>query len=175
MNETIATRRVKRLTMIQKFSPIVILAVLFGVMTIVNPSFLQRASLMNLLKQCAVYGILAIGETYMIMTGGIDLSVRICDRPGSRPDQRDSHGDREYTGFHCNIGNADDFKRIGSADYRRAFDYRYREVDHYGRCKIRSGYRIPLCGACILRGAFGRLVSAGEDDFGEEFSCDRRK
>lgn len=39
MNETIATRRVKRLTMIQKFSPIVILAVLFGVMTIVNPSF----------------------------------------------------------------------------------------------------------------------------------------
>ena len=75
MNETIATRRVKRLTMIQKFSPIVILAVLFGVMTIVNPSFLQRASLMNLLKQCAVHGILAIGETYMIMTGGIDLSV----------------------------------------------------------------------------------------------------
>ena len=74
MND-LAMKRVKRLTRQQRFSPIAIFLALFIIMTIVSPTFLQRASVMNLLKQCAVYGILAIGETFVIMTGGIDLSV----------------------------------------------------------------------------------------------------
>ena len=74
MND-LAMKRVKRLTRLQRFSPIAIFLALFIIMTIVSPTFLQRASVMNLLKQCAVYGILAIGETFVIMTGGIDLSV----------------------------------------------------------------------------------------------------
>ena len=68
MND-LAMKRVKRLTRLQRFSPIAIFLALFIIMTIVSPTFLQRASVMNLLKQCAVYGILAIGETFVIMGG----------------------------------------------------------------------------------------------------------
>lgn len=75
MIESIAQKRAKRLNNILRFGPIVMLVVLFVVMASISPRLLQRASIMNILKQCAVYGILAIGETYMIMTGGIDLSV----------------------------------------------------------------------------------------------------
>ena len=48
MND-LAMKRVKRLTRLQRFSPIAIFLALFIIMTIVSPTFLQRASVMNLL------------------------------------------------------------------------------------------------------------------------------
>lgn len=39
------------------------------------PPFLSPASLLNILNQSAVYGILSVGMTFVILTGGIDLSV----------------------------------------------------------------------------------------------------
>lgn len=38
-------------------------------------SFLSAASLVNILNQSAKYGVLAVGMTFVILTGGIDLSV----------------------------------------------------------------------------------------------------
>ena len=40
-----------------------------------RPSFLSVASLVNILNQSAVYGVLSVGMTFVILTGGIDLSV----------------------------------------------------------------------------------------------------
>ncbi len=40
-----------------------------------RPSFLSLASLVNVLNQSAVYGVLSVGMTFVILTGGIDLSV----------------------------------------------------------------------------------------------------
>jgi ribose transport system permease protein len=40
-----------------------------------RPSFLSVASLINILNQSAVYGVLSVGMTLVILTGGIDLSV----------------------------------------------------------------------------------------------------
>ena len=49
--------------------------VLAIVLSLLSPYFLKTANLLNLLDQSVVVGIVAIGMTFVILTGGIDLSV----------------------------------------------------------------------------------------------------
>jgi len=42
---------------------------------VISPTFLQVANLINVLRQIALYGIVSIGMTFVILTAGIDLSV----------------------------------------------------------------------------------------------------
>ena len=44
-------------------------------MSILNPSFLDLSNLLNLLRQISINGLIAFGMTFIILTGGIDLSV----------------------------------------------------------------------------------------------------
>ncbi len=52
----------------------VILALVIG-FGIAKPFFLDSNNLLNVLLQSAVVGILALGQTYVLLTGGIDLSL----------------------------------------------------------------------------------------------------
>ena len=45
------------------------------VMTILSPVFLTVTNVLNVIRQSSIYGIMAIGMTFVILTGGIDLSV----------------------------------------------------------------------------------------------------
>ena len=51
------------------------LVVLIVVASFVSPHFLKPTNILNVLRQVAMYGILGIGMTYVILTKGIDLSV----------------------------------------------------------------------------------------------------
>ena len=51
------------------------LIIAFIVFTIVNPRFLQPWTISILLQQVAIIAALAIGQTLIILTAGIDLSV----------------------------------------------------------------------------------------------------
>jgi erythritol transport system permease protein len=51
------------------------LVVLFVIFTSLSPNFIQPTNLEILAKQTAINAILAIGMTFVIITGGIDLSV----------------------------------------------------------------------------------------------------
>lgn len=51
---------------------IVLLVLGFG---IAKPLFLDSGNLINVLLQASVVGILAVGETFVLITGGIDLSI----------------------------------------------------------------------------------------------------
>ena len=54
----------------------VILLIIGLMMTIVKPdTFATQENLFNVVKQISIVTIIAIGETYVIITGGIDLSV----------------------------------------------------------------------------------------------------
>jgi len=53
----------------------VFLAGVFAVAAIVSPAFLQTRNLFNILRQASALGILAIGQTVVVISGGIDLSV----------------------------------------------------------------------------------------------------
>lgn len=52
-----------------------LLVVLCVVLAILNPSFLGGANLQNLARLIGIYGIFSLGIGFVIITGGIDLSV----------------------------------------------------------------------------------------------------
>lgn len=58
-----------------KYRVFVIFLVLFAVMAIFSDSFLTRGNILNMLRQLSINGIVAVGMTFVLITGGIDLSV----------------------------------------------------------------------------------------------------
>lgn len=60
---------------VDKLGPVIALVFLVIVITVLNPSFVSINNLMNLLRQVSVNGFIAFGMTFVILTGGIDLSV----------------------------------------------------------------------------------------------------
>jgi ribose/xylose/arabinose/galactoside ABC-type transport system permease subunit len=51
------------------------LVVLMTTLSLARPNFLNFANLINLLRQISINGILAVGVTYVLLTGGVDLSL----------------------------------------------------------------------------------------------------
>jgi ribose transport system permease protein len=65
----------KRFTRIAESNLIIIMAVLIFALWMANDMFLSFVNVTNLLRQTAIIGVLAIGMTFVILSGGIDLSV----------------------------------------------------------------------------------------------------
>jgi ribose transport system permease protein len=61
--------------MTQKLGPLLGLIILFIIVSILNPSFLEPLNILNLLRQVSINALIAFGMTFVILTGGIDLSV----------------------------------------------------------------------------------------------------
>jgi len=59
----------------QKYGSYATLLILFGVASILSPVFLTETNIFTMLRQATALGILAIGQTFVILAGGIDLSV----------------------------------------------------------------------------------------------------
>jgi ribose transport system permease protein len=49
--------------------------IICAVMTILSPVFLTVTNIRNVVRQSSIFGVMAIGMTFVILTGGIDLSV----------------------------------------------------------------------------------------------------
>lgn len=60
---------------VEKSAIYIILAVVFAAAAIASPVFLKNKNILNVIRQASILGIVAIGQTYVILTGGIDLSV----------------------------------------------------------------------------------------------------
>ncbi len=61
--------------LLTKLGPLIGLILLVVVITILNPSFLTMDNLLNVLRQVSISALIAFGMTFVILTGGIDLSV----------------------------------------------------------------------------------------------------
>lgn len=61
--------------LITKLGPLIGLFLLVIVITVLNPSFLSVNNLLNVLRQVSISALIAFGMTFVILTGGIDLSV----------------------------------------------------------------------------------------------------
>jgi ribose/xylose/arabinose/galactoside ABC-type transport system permease subunit len=59
----------------QRLGVLLALLILVVIANYVSDRFLTVPNLLNVLRQVAIVGILAIGQTYVILTAGIDLSV----------------------------------------------------------------------------------------------------
>jgi ribose transport system permease protein len=55
--------------------PLLVLVVLIAGLALINPRFLSPINLANLTRQTSILVILAIGETFIILMGSIDLSI----------------------------------------------------------------------------------------------------
>jgi inositol transport system permease protein len=58
-----------------RFAPLIFLVVLMAGFSIAEPRFLTPLNLFNVLRQVSIYGLLAVGMTFVILTAGIDLSI----------------------------------------------------------------------------------------------------
>ena len=58
-----------------KYAPFIALAILFVISAIASPYFLKTRNLLNIFRQVSYTGIIGLGMTFVIISGGIDLSV----------------------------------------------------------------------------------------------------
>jgi len=58
-----------------KYGVVFGLAIIFIFFTIMKPKFSSIENILNMLRQTSINGFLAIGMTFVVLTGGIDLSV----------------------------------------------------------------------------------------------------
>jgi len=66
---------VKKENKLLKNKPLIGLIIFGVIVSILNPRFLSTANLLNILRQTSINAIIAAGMTFVILTGGIDLSV----------------------------------------------------------------------------------------------------
>lgn len=71
----LAEKKSTRKELIGKLGPLLALIVLVIFVTILNPGFIAPNNLLNLLRQVSTNALIAFGMTFVILTGGIDLSV----------------------------------------------------------------------------------------------------
>lgn len=64
----------KAILMKTEVSMVAIIGLIFILSSVGTENFLTAYNLTNILKQCAIIGIISIAETYVIITGGIDIS-----------------------------------------------------------------------------------------------------
>lgn len=60
---------------IAKYGVIIGLVIIMVFFTVMKAKFLTVENMMNMLRQTSINGLLAIGMTFVVLTGGIDLSV----------------------------------------------------------------------------------------------------
>ncbi len=61
--------------MVSKYGSLAALFLMIIVMTAIKPRFINPTNLRNILRLASINGLLAIGMTFVCLTGGIDLSV----------------------------------------------------------------------------------------------------
>lgn len=61
--------------LLREMGPLIGLVVLFVVIAVMNDRFVSPSNLSNLLRQVSINALISFGMTFVILTGGIDLSV----------------------------------------------------------------------------------------------------
>lgn len=76
MGDELTSKRIKKhKRKLAEGTLIITLVVLFALLSIFSDTFLTTTNLYNLIRQTSIVGVVAIGMTFVIITGGIDLSV----------------------------------------------------------------------------------------------------
>jgi ribose/xylose/arabinose/galactoside ABC-type transport system permease subunit len=60
---------------LRSYGIVIAFLIICAVMTILSPVFLTLTNIRNVVRQSSIFGVMAIGMTFVILTGGIDLSV----------------------------------------------------------------------------------------------------
>jgi rhamnose transport system permease protein len=66
---------VDKVVRVRELGLIVVLALLIGVTAVIEPRFIESESLRNLIRNATIIGLLAVGQTLVLVTRNLDLSV----------------------------------------------------------------------------------------------------
>lgn len=69
------TNQIDWVRILKKYGIVIILCIMVAAISIARPNFLSSSNLFNVLTQSAIFGILALGVTLVIISKGIDLSL----------------------------------------------------------------------------------------------------
>ncbi|MFZ1283238.1 MAG: hypothetical protein WAQ75_03840, partial [Propionicimonas sp.] len=69
------SRWLKLAPILKRNGLLIFFAFLLVVFTIARPEFLSQANIRNILLSASVVGVLAIGQTVVILTGGFDIGI----------------------------------------------------------------------------------------------------
>lgn len=69
------TKKINLKQILSQYGTLFGLIAIVIIISIIKPKFLSIDNIMNLLRQTSINGLLAIGMTFVVLTGGIDLSV----------------------------------------------------------------------------------------------------
>ena len=75
---TISERHVRRSALalfLERYGILLVFMALFIAASVASPHFLSAGNLLNVARQVAIIGVLSVGMTFVILTGGIDLSA----------------------------------------------------------------------------------------------------
>lgn len=61
--------------LLQQFGIVVALVLIATMLSVATPNFLTPSNLINVARQISLNGILAVGVTFVLLTGGVDLSL----------------------------------------------------------------------------------------------------
>ena len=67
--------KTRLMDILKKYGIFLVLVVIVLILSLVSPVFFSTRNLLNILRQISVIGIIAVGMTFVIISGGIDLSV----------------------------------------------------------------------------------------------------
>ena len=73
--KTVMSKKQKLKAVLPKLAIVFVLFALIALWSALSPAFFKTNNLLLIIKQVTLYGILAVGMTMVIVTGGIDLSV----------------------------------------------------------------------------------------------------
>lgn len=71
----VITAQKQTVRFLERFGAVIGLLAIILVISIFSPSFLSLTNLLNVLRQVSINALIAFGMTFVILTGGIDLSV----------------------------------------------------------------------------------------------------
>lgn len=72
---TVGNNRMSVQSFLSKYGTLIGLVLVVAIISIIKPKFLGPDNIINLFRQVSINGLLAIGMTFVVLTGGIDLSV----------------------------------------------------------------------------------------------------
>ncbi len=73
--EAVVARRPSRFGFLLSLTLLGLLLLMWAVLGATTRTFLTENNLLNLMRQASIFAIIAMGQTFVIITGGIDLSV----------------------------------------------------------------------------------------------------
>ena len=74
-NKRFQNEKVTKKQFVSMYGSLIGLLLLVVVISVLRPRFISAANLRNVIRIASINGLLAIGMTFVILTGGIDLSV----------------------------------------------------------------------------------------------------